>query len=889
MVSGVTNRPVFIPKREASDNYDRVDQNWGGFLIYGDAVEYKPEVIKKTAQSIFNQLKKAFPVQLEGIGFVRFWQTDEDQLPRELKALKEFTQTGKLPKSFDGIAKEAGITEIKPRIPAFYNRESKPSLRDFAKRLAESDQSFPDFLDSNYKYRKSTTDQDLEDLLYTYGEYDHFYIHETKTGIAKVDLGQSASKSVNDFVFNALAYDLDENFTSLKDLQTDANRRDAAGEMIKLGLEISSRLDETDFIALRSYINQHINHEGFGSNDVETLRKFNQKQKSKVSRYRFDLNLFQRASIRTEYNPDFQEQVLKLLNHNAQFDDDVEYTDEFYGVIKALFDHSKLDGVLDKAMALGARVDEAFLELELVEVEKEVFPDVYNSFLSTKQKLKDLGVSSSHLMGFSFHDIVSQGVNLNTIYELEKAIDLGQIKDSEALKKFFQIKFESYFNLERALSIEDPSIKAQLLEDFKRKFGIPNILHLFDYDFSNKAINDYLRIYQRAVNTYRGFGAYTFAMKGGKDSQFNRFVQAVSSSSFPIHADDFNVYPAGGVSFTGLKSLDTVFDRDYSDPSNLYPVLAEYLNELNDMPDTRFDFLRSAIVITNEKDKFTLPGIDGKPVNYSYMVYNDHFRSDGTRAILVPSDLIQNIIDTNKGKNIPEDALRFESLKKDALKYNGHVLDICSISNLAGSMAYSYPVASKPYLNHIEVNIDRNNRTARNGPDINGHYGGIENNLVITPGLKKAHEKINNLVNSYQNLFFLLNISFSEWKKMHTVVNEDGEHFDELASLNEAMKWHQQGEQGITDPKKFPVLAVTSPTDQQTVPTDTPFVLDTYDMTLRFADGKSVPSFKQEVCGYLDLIKLFNNEEFGGMFMFTNQDLRLFSRDDLPNLAHLMS
>ncbi|MBI3591779.1 MAG: hypothetical protein HY094_10430 [Candidatus Melainabacteria bacterium] len=323
----------------------------------------------------------------------------------------------------------------------------------------------------------------------------------------------------------------------------------------------------------------------------------------------------------------------------------------------------------------------------------------------------------------------------------------------------------------------------------------------------------------------------------------------------------------------------------------------------DDLKNVEILAIRGMIAISCEGDKYklvdrkvksdfidNLTGRKDRKINYSYVVFNDHHRNYNLDvAYLVPTEVLKKRLagtlipydhytgPSNQYKDINEVGLTIKDLIKDAEEIDASVLNMGWGSNIGGGLCNSYPPNSSPF-HEWERKLRRKSPTEDfynhvHKSYITGEYVSEmtrKQNKKLLP-LRFAHDQVNTLGKRYKALFNLsYRLSSALWHKGETVsealvppdvsddllfereylkepeqVLERGEAIDDLVTnqaslrmLVEVYKWNKGREQGNNNKNDFPILVLADAFDWWTKP-DSPFYLDTFDMTLTI-DGKKI-------------------------------------------------
>ncbi len=409
-----------------------------------------------------------------------------------------------------------------------------------------------------------------------------------------------------------------------------------------------------------------------------------------------------------------------------------------------------------------------------------------------------------------------------------------------------------------------------------------------------------------------------------------------------LNAKDVNLFPGRGYKISGLNPYkifvaddDALFED--GDPFNKYKQAWSWAaGVFDDLPNTEFIFTRGFIAVTNKSDKYKLLDVNGKKVHFSYVIFNDHHHNYACNvAFLVPTDALMKKIketeiphDSYTGpiktkKDINEIGLKPEDMISDAAKRKENFINLCWGSNIGGGLCNGYLPGSSPF-HEWETKKNMKGQTR----DFYGHVhkshitGSWQRNSTkeqdekLKP-LRAAHSQVYEITNNYQNLLDLFKISFSLWCKGQTIgelperpddynFNEDDYEQTKLSEMDgygnteqilktgdvsnfssnpnsnrmliESYKWHSARESGNNNKNDFPVLVLTNGFDWWSKP-NTPFYLDTYDMTLTIDDEKIQLPLNGNGTGNEELDIWYNK-----IILYTENsrnDLRFYDRRDL--------
>lgn len=418
---------------------------------------------------------------------------------------------------------------------------------------------------------------------------------------------------------------------------------------------------------------------------------------------------------------------------------------------------------------------------------------------------------------------------------------------------------------------------------------------------AQKVYDETLRVYRRAFNIHHGFSSLKCETQRPPTREpplLARFSKDVARSTNYINAKDINLFPGRGIAISGLMP-ERVFVSDISakklggDPFHKYKKAWPWVQDVfDDLPKVHFIFTRGFIAVSyidskdgnNKSDKYKLEDIGGKKIDYSYIVFNDHHHNYGCDvAFLVPTRILRQKLTgtlipyedytgfSSKNKDVNEMGLTPKELILASKQIPANVLNLCWGSNIGGGLCNAYPPNSSPY--HLWEIPLRGKETEDSYRHIHKSHilGGYK--PVMTPELeammiplRKAHQNVYTLTTKYQNLLDIFRLSHALWHKGETLgekletgeidfdlaldretvkyeqVLEEGKK-DEISKnpasrrmLVEAYKLHSGHENGKTDRNDFPLLVLTNALDYWKL--DSPFILDTYDMTLNINGEK---------------------------------------------------
>ncbi len=461
---------------------------------------------------------------------------------------------------------------------------------------------------------------------------------------------------------------------------------------------------------------------------------------------------------------------------------------------------------------------------------------------------------------------------------------------------------------------------------------------------AQKMYNETLEVYNRAFNSYHGFSSLTFETKRSPTKEpplLARFGRDTAQSIKYLNAKDITLFPGRGFLISG-PVLEKIFAIDKQsiinneDPFHRYKTAWPWSKEIfDDLSKTHFLFTRGMIAVSCPGDpKYELEDSNGKKINYSYVVFNDHHHNYGfDAAFLVPTEVLRKKLN---GTTIPYENYTGPSLHKDIKDINeagfkpedlineakaipANVLNLCWGSNIGGGLCNAYPVGSTPY-HEWEKSEELKDETK----DIYEHIhkshmtGTYESHMTkelrnkLIP-LRKAHDEVYMLTNRYQNLLDLFKLSLAKWHKGETLgeaqepLNETDddlfkktetkfeqflkeEALDDMEvegfNLNpnanrmlvEAYKWHKEHESEKANPNDFPILVLANALDWWTKP-ESPFMLDTFDMSLTINDQKI--QLPQDSNGIQEEELKIWHEQIIPYLRDSKADLRFYDRRDL--------
>lgn len=451
---------------------------------------------------------------------------------------------------------------------------------------------------------------------------------------------------------------------------------------------------------------------------------------------------------------------------------------------------------------------------------------------------------------------------------------------------------------------------------------------------AQKIYSETLSVYRRAFDTHHGFSALTFDTKRPPTKEpalLARFGKDVARKVEYINARDINGFPGRGFIISGLiPERIFVTDLTREDPFLRYKEAWVWASEIfDDLPKTKFIFTRGFIAISCEDNKYKLKDVNKKEVNYSYVVFNDHHHNYSNNvAFLVPTEVLnKKLKDTaipygdyvgpsTKHKDINEVGIKIEDLVLDARTVPANVLNIGWGSNVGGSLCNAYPPLSAPYHIWERREVKKDSFCDFYGHVHKSYVDGMYNEKVTKKigrrfgSLKEAHNQVFQVTNRYQNMLDLFRISFALWHKGLTVGEEIApfdESLDDLferpkrdiedqflqesskeeASLNtnslrmlaEAYKWHQIKQSKRASKIDFPVL-VTAPALNWWTKPESPFYLDTYDLTIDIEDkGKVQLPEDSNGLGFEE--SFFWASQIMPHVTHTSKDIRFYDRRDL--------
>lgn len=455
---------------------------------------------------------------------------------------------------------------------------------------------------------------------------------------------------------------------------------------------------------------------------------------------------------------------------------------------------------------------------------------------------------------------------------------------------------------------------------------------------AQKTYGETLSVYRRAVDAHHGFSALTFDTKRSPTKEpalLARFGKDVARSIEYINARDINQFPGRGFVISGLMPErvfvpDEIYFLRGDDPFQKYKSAWSFASEVfDDLPKTKFIFTRGFIAISCEGSKYKLKDVNGREVNYSYVVFNDHHHNyDNNVAFLVPTEVLDKKLKdvtipygdyvgpSTKYKDVNEVSIKIEDLILDARVIPANVLNLGWGSNIGGGLCNAYPPSSSPFHLWEKREIKQEAFTDFYGHVHKSYINGVYEEKMTRKherrlsSLREAHNQVYQVTNSYQNLLDLFRIAFALWHKGQTL-GEEISPFDEsldnlferpkpqieeqpfiksstedaslninsLRMLTEAYKWHQASEGRKFSKNDFPVLVTARTLNWWTKP-DSPFYLDTFDMTISLEDKEKI-SLPQDS----------NGMGFDEAFTWTNhimpyamgaaKDLRFYDRRDL--------
>jgi hypothetical protein len=433
----------------------------------------------------------------------------------------------------------------------------------------------------------------------------------------------------------------------------------------------------------------------------------------------------------------------------------------------------------------------------------------------------------------------------------------------------------------------DPHLRTDAANALSAAYKADAPPYRLDSTEAQQLVNEVFQVMRRAYDGYFGFSAPMFEMRRppGQDHPLMvRFGKDVASSVQYLNCSDNDEFPGRGIVISGAQP-DRLFvsDRDnLEDPFHRYKKAWPWARTaINDLASTRFVFARGFIAVMGPDDRrFAL---DGK--HYSYIFFNDHFHNpDGQAAFLIPTELLREKLSgvgiswedyTGYDRALPDINTRGllpSDLLKEAAARRMNILNLGWPSNVGG-LYHAYPPRSSP---HFEWEAG-NSGTQDLATHVHGSYVlGRGYQSTMTPELDKAlqplrllHSQVYELSTDYQNLLDLLRTGQTLWHRGQTISRtDDGAEQDtelereepesedeppseedsgeERVSVNpdaarmliEAYRWHRGREEWPDSPERFPILVGADPLHWHAKPRS-PFLLDTYTMTLTLRDPES--------------------------------------------------
>ncbi len=535
-------------------------------------------------------------------------------------------------------------------------------------------------------------------------------------------------------------------------------------------------------------------------------------------------------------------------------------------------------------------------------VEAKASPLIYELFITAFNYGKDIGDEL-----FIIKDSCRQLAMLNppraTIRNSIEAIKKRLVKsDKELLKLVGETAVHSSIC---ALVSNSPDSLVETARDTVRDVGEGDSPPYSFHDEKNKIrpevqkmYNQTLGVYRRAFNVHHGFSSLTFDTKRPPNKEpalLMRFGRDVGRNVEYINARDVNLFPGRGLIISGLIP-HKIFAADSNaivadeDPYKKYKDAWGWAKGVfDDLPKTKFIFTRGFIALSVNDSKYELTDINGKKVNYSYVVFNDHHHNyENAVAFLVPTELLEKKMSgvtipyseyngpSTKHVDINDVGFKIEDLILDARTIPANVLNIGWGSNLSGGLCNSYPLDSMPY-HSWEIKERKKGATC----DVYGHVHKSYLNGIYVDQINRTHEKrfqplidahnqVFEVTSNYQNLLDLFRIAFALWHKGQTLGEEISpfdESFDDLfekpkfnledqllerntgedaaSNINssrmlvEAYKWHQIGKSETFNRNDFPILVKANALDWWGKP-DSPFYLDTFDMAIDLKEKEKI-------------------------------------------------
>ncbi len=556
---------------------------------------------------------------------------------------------------------------------------------------------------------------------------------------------------------------------------------------------------------------------------------------------------------------------------------------------------------------------------------------VYKNAIS----FKNLSRSDLHLIFNYCAYLAENNLYLAMLENYNKAIE-GKIITTKAAADKLLVEISIHAAISNLIRNKSLLEAQRFIHNTIRNDHVP-----YPQQLSDKVHPEAIRVYRETLNTYarifdvyHGFSSLTFETKKVSDKELSLlagFGKDLADFTGLINAGNSNDFPGRGFFISGLNS-EKIFVEDLNakekglDPIKKYKeAFPQAKDEFEDLSLTDFIFTRGFIAISCKNgDKYNLDGN-----SYSYIVFNDHYHNySGNSAFLIPTKILYEKL---KGTIIPLDTANVKSLKdinqvgftpqelfQAASRIQANVLNLGWGSNIGGSLSNAYPPDSSPFHEWERPLAKKNHTEDAYGHIHKSHIAG-EYLGSMTPHmdkllepLRKAHAQVYTITNRYQNLLDLFRYSLSLWHKGFTIgqntniqnqiiennkEDEKNEQSREIEFVNqkkdnswkdnpgslrmliEAYKWHTSGRlKNITDRNFYPVLVIAE-TLRYSTKSNSPILLDTYDMVLTANDTNF--NFVTDINKLTGTEKDIWLTEVMELALEASKDLRFYDRRDL--------
>ncbi|GEM_PF-5971062 len=538
---------------------------------------------------------------------------------------------------------------------------------------------------------------------------------------------------------------------------------------------------------------------------------------------------------------------------------------------------------------------------------QEKFPQslvtkIRDSLISVCTEEQEILTDSPQFIKDAIKRVTKPGIVRNfLLLTFDKAEEIKKIRDCSPLltKLFDEVCYQAVLEHSRTRGLSKDHDLLYFVNTSARPDEPPSTRQLDQAKMRTECLSLRYRLAQYVL----GFSGYLICSKSiptffGESPLLIRAAEALGAKVFRANASSHSVRPGPGIRFKGIDPFRFLDRDDLQAPPGIrsdfaQSVLDEFGGIIEQLKETTFTFLRSAIVIESPIITLNLTFCKKKiKIPCSLVIFNEHFRGgskDG--CLLVPSSEIpfddfyfidnQDYRGFSKFKgNICSVGLGYEELCRGKIP----AANLLSISTIDGSFAKAFPPYSRPFM-------EWQRGLFAGAPDAGGHihyyyefsrYLGERKSNVSLYDLENLHRAVYRASDSALRLLELFEIGFSHYCQGILVGGESlpAQSYDSWYDpanqlmLNEAYMWHRQSS------NDHPILAI-GPTFSPGVISPDSFFLDTKTMILQTPNGDfDLSDFNDGDEPSEEVVKIWT-EEVVGRYYGGNESPRFFHRDIL--------